>query len=310
MSQGPWGPQNPQGGGYPPQQPYPGAPVPPPQQGFGQQPQGYGQPQAFGQQAYGAPQGYAGPYPQGPQPGMYRPGPYGQGMPGAPAPRAGSQTKVIVIVVAVLVVLGLIGGAIALSGNKGGTVGPSVVQTTPARTTTSSPTTATKAPTTTATKSPATTASGSAISLSNGLSVTPASGWTVGDQSADAVVLTNGNAEYYAIAVSGLGGDTTSTGVVDSYLANLAKKLTNVAMAKTSAIDVAPSLSVAEGGMKGTFASSSGSELLGVEAIGSVRQADGVTFLGVLVFDASKSSADLKQPYTDMTTSLLQSQVQ
>jgi hypothetical protein len=241
---------------------------------------------------------------------MYRPGPYGQGMPGAPAPRAGSQTKVIVIVVAVLVVLGLIGGAIALSGNKGGTVGPSVVQTTPARTTTSSPTTATKAPATTATKSPATTASGSAISLSNGLSVTPASGWTVGDQSADAVVLTNGNAQYYAIAVSGLGGDATSTAVVDSYLANLAKKLTNVAMANTSAIDVAPSLSVAEGGMKGTFASSSGSEQLGVEAIGSVRQADGVTFLGVLIYDASKSSADLKQPFTDMTTSLLQSQVQ
>lgn len=312
MSQGPWGPQNPQGG-YPPQQPYQGAPVQPPQQGIGQPPQGYGQPQAYGQQQpYGAPQGYAGPYPQGPQPGGYRPGPYGQGMPGAPAPRAGSSTKVIIIVAAVLVVLGLIGGGIALAGNKGGQAGPTVVQTTPLQNATTTATTATKAPTTAATKAAttsATTGSGGAISLPNGLSVTPASGWTVSDQSADTVVLTNGSAYYYAIAVSGVTAGTTGAAMVDAYQTNLAKKLTNITKATTDAVDVDPSISVAEGGMKGTFASSSGTEQLGVATIGSVRQSDGVTFLGVLIYDASQSSADLKQPYTDMTTSLLQSQV-
>ena len=312
MSQGPWGPQNPQGG-YPPQQPYQGAPVQPPQQGIGQPPQGYGQPQAYGQQQpYGAPQGYAGPYPQGPQPGGYRPGPYGQGMPGAPAPRAGSSTKVIIIVAAVLVVLGLIGGGIALAGNKGGQAGPTVVQITPSQNATTTATTATKAPTTAATKAAttsATTGSGGAISLPNGLSVTPASGWTVSDQSADTVVLTNGSAYYYAIAVSGVTAGTTGAAMVDAYQANLAKKLTNITKATTDAVDVDPSISVAEGGMKGTFASSSGTEQLGVATNGSVRQSDGVTFLGVLIYDASQSSADLKQPYTDMTTSLLQSQV-
>jgi len=312
MSQGPWGPQNPQGG-YPPQQPYQGAPVQPPQQGIGQPPQGYGQPQAYGQQQpYGAPQGYAGPYPQGPQPGGYRPGPYGQGMPGAPAPRAGSSTKVIIIVAAVLVVLGLIGGGIALAGNKGGQAGPTVVQTTPSQNATTTATTATKAPTTAATKAAttsATTGSGGAISLPNGLSVTPASGWTVSDQSADTVVLTNGSAYYYAIAVSSVSAGTTGTAIVDAYETNLAKKLTNITKATTDAVDVDPSISVAEGGMKGTFASSSGTEQLGVATIGSVRQSDGVTFLGVLIYDASQSSADLKQPYTDMTTSLLKSQV-
>lgn len=318
MSQGAWGPQNPQGGGYPPQQPYPGAPVPPPQQSYGQQPQGIGQPPqgfaqqqpAYGQQQpYGAPQGYPGAYPQGPQPGGYRPGPYGQGMPGAPAPRAGSSTKVIVIVVVVLVVLGLIGAGIGLAGNKGGQAGPTAVQTTPTRNSTG---TATKAPTTTATKAataPATTASGGAISLSNGLSVTPVAGWTVSDQSADTVVLTNGSAYYYAIAVPGVAAGTTGTAIVDAYQANLSKKLTNIALSNTDAVDVDPSLSVAEGGLKGTFASSSGSEQLGVATIGSVRQSDSVTFLGVLIYDSSKSSADLKQPFTDMTTSLLQSQV-
>jgi hypothetical protein len=322
MSQGAWGPQNPQGGGYPPQQPIPGAPVQPPPQGFGQPPQGfgqppaygqapvYGQPQAYGQQPYGAPQGFSGPYPQGPQPGGYRPGPYGQGMPGAPAPRAGSQTKVIIIVVAVLAVLGLIGGAIALTGNKGTT--PGVVQPTPTIGTTSVPTTPTKAPTTSATKAttaPATTTAGGALPLSNGLSVTPAAGWTVSDKSADAVVLTNGSAEYYAIAVSGIGANTTGSAVVDAYLTGLAKKMTNVAKSNTTAVDIDPSVSVAEGGFKGTFASSSGSEQLGVEAIGSVRQSDGVTFLGVMIYDASKSTSDLQQPFTDMTASLLQSQV-
>ena len=312
MSQGPWGPQNPQGG-YPPQQPYQGAPVQPPQQGIGQPPQGYGQPQAYGQQQpYGAPQGYAGPYPQGPQPGGYRPGPYGQGMPGAPAPRAGSSTKVIIIVAAVLVVLGLIGGGIALAGNKGGQAGPTVVQTTPSQNATTTATTATKAPTTAATKAAttsATTGSGGAISLPNGLSVTPASGWTVSDKSADTVVLTNGSAYYYAIAVSSVSAGTTGTAIVDAYETNLSKKLTNITKSSTDAIDVDPSISVAEGGLKGTFASSSGTEQLGVATIGSVRQSDGITFLGVLIYDASKSSADLKQPYTDMTTSLLKSQV-
>jgi hypothetical protein len=312
MSQGPWGPQNPQGG-YPPQQPYQGAPVQPPQQGigqppqgYGQQPQGYGQPQAYGQQNPYAQQGYAGPYQQG-APGGFGPRPYGPGMPGAPAPRGGSSTKIIVIVVAAVVVLGLFGGGVALLGNKGGAAGPSVVQTTPARTTTSAPTTATKAPTQAATAP--TTSTSAAIALPNGLSVTPASGWTVSDQSADTIVLTNGTAYYYAIAVSGVAAATTGTAIVDGYLTNLSKKLTNITKSSTGAIDVDPSISVAEGGLKGTFASSSGTEQLGVASIGSVRQSDGVTFLGVLIYDASQSSADLKQPYTDMTTSLLQSQV-
>lgn len=327
MSQGAWGPQNPQGG-YPPQQPYPGAPVSPPQQGFGQQPQGIGQPpQGFGQQPptfgqqpaygqqqpYGAPQGYAGPYPQGPQPGGYRAGPYGQGMPGAPAPRAGSSTKVLVIVAVVVVVLGLIGAGIAALGNKGGQAGPTVVQTTPSRNATGTSTTATKAPTSATTKAataPATTSAGGAISLPNGLSVTPAAGWTVSDQSSDTIVLTNGSANYYAIAVAGVSADTTGTAIVDAYQTNLSKKLTNIALANTSAVDVDPSLSVAQGSLKGTFASSSGSEQLGVATIGSVRRSDGVTFLGVLIYDASKSSADLQQPFTDMTSSLLRTQVQ
>ncbi len=233
-------------------------------------------------------------------------------MPGAPAPRAGSQTKVLIIVVVVLVVLGLVGGAIALAGNKGGTVSPTVVQTTPAPNSTSTATTPTKSPTTTATKAAttsATTASGGAISLPNGLAVTPAAGWTVSDQSSDTVVLTNGTAYYYAIAVSGIAAGTTGTAIVDTYQSSLAQKLTNLTKSTTDAVDIDPSLSVAEGGMKGTFASSSGSEQLGVETIGSVRQADGVTFLGVLIYDASKSTAGLKQPFTDMTTSLLQSQV-
>ena len=236
----------------------------------------------------------------------------GRVMPGAPAPRGGSSTKIIVIVVAaVLVVLGLIGGGIALAGNKGGQAGPTVVQTTPSQNATTTATTATKAPTTAATKATTapTTATGGAIALPNGLSVTPASGWTVSDQSADTVVLTNGSAYYYAIAVSGVTAGTTGAAMVDAYETNLSKKLTNITKATTDAVDVDPSISVAEGGLKGTFASSSGTEQLGVATIGSVRQSDGVTFLGVLIYDASKSSADLKQPYTDMTTSLLKSQV-
>ncbi len=330
MSQEGWSPQDPEGGGNPPQQPYPGAPLPPPQgigqppQGYGQPPTGYGQPptgygpppQGYGQppayapqQPYGAPQGYAGPYPpQGPPEGGYRPGPYGPGVPGAPAPRVGSQTKLLLVVVAVLLVFGLVGGAIALLGNKGGAA-PIVVQPTPTARSTSSASSATTSPSATATATPGTAAPGGAISLSNGLAVTPASGWTVSDRSSDTVVLSNGNAEYYAIAVSGVAPGTTGTAIVDAYQASLRKKLTNVAVSNTAAIDVDPSLSVAEGAMKGMFASSNGSQQVGVETIGSVRQSDGVSFIGVLIYDASQGSADLKQPFSDMTTSLLQSQL-
>jgi hypothetical protein len=67
-------------------------------------------------------------------------------------------------------------------------------------------------------------------------------------------------------------------------------------------------VSAAEGGLQGTLASSSGSEKVGVAVVGSVRTSDGVTFLGVLLYDASGSTADLKQPFTDMTVSVLKTQ--
>lgn len=324
MSNPTWGPQNPQ---MPQQPPYGGRPpygqpvqppAGPPPQGFGPPPQGYGQPpQGLGQPpAYGAPQAYdaAGSYnPQGAYGGGYRPpGAYGQGFPGAPAPKAGSSSKILIIVVAAVVVLGLLGGVVSLMSNKSGGTTPTVVQPTPTRgTTTSAPTTATKAPTTTAaTKTTTTTApAGGAIAMPNGLAVTPASGWTLKDQDGTTVSLTNGSGFYYAIAVSGVSGGTTGTAVVDKYLANLSAKLTNVSKDTTDAIQVDPKVLAAEGGLQGTLASSSGSEKVGVAVVGSVRQSDGVTFIGVLLYDPTGSTADLKQPFTDMTVSILKTQV-
>jgi cytoskeletal protein RodZ len=280
-------------------------------QGYGQQPQGLGQAPTFGApQAYGA----AGPYnPQGAYGGGYRPpGAYGQGFQGAPAPKAGSSSKILIIVVAAVVVLGLLGGAVALLSNKPGGTTPSVVQATPTRgTTTSAPSTSTKAPsTTTPTKGTTTTApAGGAIAMANGLAVTPADGWTLKDQDGTTVSLTNGSAFYYAIAVSGVPGGTAGTAVVDKYLANLSAKLTNVSKDTTDAIEVDPKVLAAEGGLQGTLASSSGSQKVGVAVVGSVRQSDGVTFIGVLLYDAAASTADLKQPFTDMTVSILKTQV-
>lgn len=321
MSNPTWGPQNPQMPQQPPyggQPPY-GQPVQPPagQPPYGQPPQGYGQqPQGLGQPpAYGAPQAYgaAGSYnPQGAYGGQYRPpGAYGQGFPGAPAPKAGSSSKILIIVVAAVVVLGLLGGVVALMSNKPGGTTPTVVQATPTRGATSSaPTTATKAPTTATTKATTKTApAGGAIAMPNGLAVTPASGWTLKDQDGATVSLTNGRAFYYAIAVSGVPGGTTGTAVVDKYLANLSAKLTNVSQETTSAIEVDPKVLAAEGGVQGTLASSSGSQKVGVAVVGSVRQSDGVTFIGVLLYDAAGSTADLKQPFTDMTVSILKTQV-
>ncbi len=317
MSQGPWGPQNPQQ----PPQPY-GAPQPgyaPQPQGFGQppQPQGFGQPpahpQGFGQpNPYGAPQGYGAPNaynPAGAYGGGFRPGTYPTG---PSAPKGGSSAKILIIVVAVVVVLGLIGGAVALLGNKETPAGPTVVQTTPTRGGSTAPTTQATTATTKATTSPtktATGATGGAVQLSNGLSVTPADGWSVKDTSNGTVLLTNGTADYYAIPVTGASGSTTGVEVVDKYIANISAKLTNATKDSTDAVDVSPALSVAEGGIKGTYSSSSGSGKLGLAVIGSVRVSDGVAFLGVLMYDAGADSSALKDPYTQMTLSILKSQV-
>ena len=315
MSNPTWGPQNPQMPQQPPyggQPPYgqPGQPPAGPPQGYGQQPPGLGQPPAFGApQAYGA----AGSYnPQGAYGGGYRPpGTYPQGFQGAPAPKAGSSSKILIIVVAAVVVLGLVGGGVALLSNKPEGTTPSVVQPTPTRATTSSaPTTATKAPTTTATKATTTTApAGGAVAMPNGLSVTPASGWTLKDQDGTTVTLTNGSAFYYAIAVSGVPGGTAGTAIVDKYLSNLSAKLTNVSKDTTDAVEVDPKVLAGEGGLQGTLASSSGSQKVGVAVVGSVRKSDGVTFIGVLLYDATASTAELKQPFTDMTLSILKTQV-
>jgi hypothetical protein len=287
--------QAPQGFGQPPQG-YSQPPAGPAPQGFGQSPQGYGQ------------QGYN---PQGAYGNGYRPpGAYGQGFPGAPAPKAGGSSKILIIVVAAVVVLGLLGGGVALLSNKSGGTTPAVVQPTPTRSTaTGNATAPTTAPTTTATKATTTTApAGGAVAMANGLAVTPAAGWSLEGQDSSTVTLTNGKAEYFAIAVPGIAGGTTGTAIVDKYLASLSAKLTNVALDTTSSVDVNSKVSAAEGGLKGTLATSNGSQKIGIAVLGSVRAADGVTFLGVMLYDATASTADLQQPFTDMTVSILKTQ--
>ena len=105
----------------------PGYGGPPPQQGFGAPPQGYGAPP---QPGYGAPPpGFSAPG----QPGYGAPPPGFPGGPGGPPPKKGGRSGLIIIIVIVLLVI-IIGGVLAfvfLGGKKntGNTPGSSATNT-------------------------------------------------------------------------------------------------------------------------------------------------------------------------------------
>jgi len=269
-----------------------------PQQGFPQQ--------GFPQQGF----------PQQGAPGGFRPA-------APPPPKGGSSAKIIGIVVGALVVLGLVAGLIAVVSNRnkplqdpGGAVPtPTVNMPTPATTvrpTTSSTATTVKpsasatagGTTTTAAPTPA----GAAITVGQGLAVTPREGWTVVKQEADFLVLGKGGA-FFMTETGKTAPGTTGTQLVDSYLASQAKQLTNVKKGTTSTVDVDPSLSVAKGLQVGTATGANGSSTLGFGAVASIRTADGVAFVGTLVWPAAEDVATYNADYTAMVSSLLAAQL-
>lgn len=289
-----------QGGGYPQQGGY--GP-----QGGGYQPQ---QPQGgFGQQSYPPLQGGMGAPPGGFQPT------------GGPPAKGGSSMKIIGIVVGALVVLGLVAALISVFFKPkdpvdpgGPSTGPTITVQTPTPTVTR-PTTAPPSPTPTTTRPTASASTGTttgpagqAVVVGQGISVTPQAGWTVVKQEADFVVLSKGNAVFLAETGTVKAG-TTGAQLVDSYLASQAKEMTNVKKNATTTVDVDPSLSIGKGLQVGTMTGSSGSQTLAFGALGSVRTADGVAFVGTLAWPASEDVAAYNADYTKMVSSMISTQL-
>lgn len=285
------GGQPPQGwtGQQPPQQGWTGQQ--PPQQWPGQQPQ-----QPTGQQPW-----------TGRQPAQ------GGATPGGGKPPTGgkaSPRSLIVIAVVSVLVLGLLGwGAATLfaNGDDPTPVPPAPVPTraTPSPPSpTSTPTTAPTSPT--ATTPPATT--GQAISIGNGISFELIQGWQIYQQKDSLVSITNGKAVILLqtfVAKPGM----TGTSIVDAYHAQLAETMTDVTATPATVTTLDSRLDVGQGQVIGTKATSQGSLRQGAGSLASVRQADGVTVISTLLWDASGSVSALNDPWQAVTVSALESQL-
>ncbi len=329
--QGGWG-GPPQQGGFPPQggpggQGWPpasgyGPQGPAPQQGYGQ-PQGHGQPPGYGQpQGYGAPQGYGpqqgfGAQGQAPRSGGFQPGglpPGGHQPQGKPPAKGGSSAKIIGIVVAALVVLGLIAGLIMMltQPKKGPEVPgptPSVTVPTPTRPTPSaSASPSASKPTPSASSSTSTQPPGQAIVVGQGISLTPQAGWTVVKQEADFVVLTKGSAVFVAETGKVKAG-VTGAQLVESIMTSQAKDMTNVKKGEITPVDIDPAVSVAKGLQAGTMTGSSGSKNMALGTLASVRTSDGVAFVGTLIWPAAEDVGPYNTDYTKMVSSMLSTQL-
>ncbi len=295
-------PQNPQNPQYPPAgQNYPGAGGP----------QGQPYPTQGGQPGY-PPLGY---------PGQGGPGQPGQGgfRPAAAPPKGNKLVLGIVVAGLVAVVLigilamSLFGGRQAPEPNATPTVATSAPTASPSFQPTESPTaeptvSTTPEPTDSPTTQP--TDPSGAVEVGLGTSVVPVSGWkqSYRDELKNYTELSDGTALLVTQAFrvdSGVKG----TQIVDSYVKQLAAKMTGVQKGTVKELDVGnEALSVGVGAVRGTKATSQGSIKLVYTVLISVRT-DGLSVMATLITDSSTDPADYQEAYLEMASSLLNSQL-
>lgn len=270
----------PQQGGYPQPGGYPQQSIPSqsggyPQQGVPSQSGGYPQ-QGYQQPAPGYPPHQA-PYAGHPGPTMqYAAAPQPSGTP--PVTGSGkSGSKLLIIVVAALLLLGLTGvGLWAVFGNKSSVPQPTPQPTftvpaqptaTPAtpKPTVPPPTTATVPPT----KAPQ--PSSDKVDLGSGITVTVPAGWTVEKSSGSAVLKSPDGSGMRVEAASQVSSDamTVVTEIRDSH----AKRLTGVQLGQVKKLNIDPRIDGAAAAVKGTIATANGSVEVVMSAFVSIHTA-------------------------------------
>lgn len=293
-----------------------------PQQGYGQQPpQGYGQqpPQGYGQQP---PQGYG----QQPQYGQQ----WGYQQQGGPPPQQlKSKSSLIAIVVGALVVLVLGGLAFAFLGGNEEVSNPQITVTpspTPTEDVTPTEDPVTEEPTPEPTEDPVTEEPtedpvteepiedpvtpdppAGAIPIGNGMSVVPAEGWTVDEQEATSVVLTDSVGRAFLLN-SGISADPSAD--VQGIVTALAEGSTNVRRSDVTVHDVHPSLVVASQAAAMTVTGGSGSMEMGTFVLISSRTSDTMGFAGILIAPANDlNNQTVTSAVDDMLFSVMESQL-
>lgn len=330
-------------GGQPPQGPPPGYPQGPPgyagqpaygpPAGYGQQPPlgyaGPGQggpvygPQGYGPQGYG-PQGYGGPG-YGQQP----PGPGGGRGLGGP-PRGRKSTGLILgLVGGALALLVLIGGiALVFGGDDGDqpttTISPGVPTAPPDDPSTEPSAEPSDPPSTEPSDEPGASSSpepdptpssgggrsgGDAVDLGNDIALVPAQGWEVTKKAKGLAQLSNGDELFLGQAVE-LEKDTNPGQLCTAWHEQVAEGGADAELADPKKLDLGSSeLRGASCVAQVTVSGGQGSSDVLVCTVVSVRERDGVTVLGTVYFTAGSDTEKVDEDFSAMVGSMLETQV-
>lgn len=150
----------------------------------------------------------------------------------------------------------------------------------------------------------------SSETVGEGISLTVADCWEVVNQKDGLIQVSNGSEIFMAQAVK-LDASTNPTQLVDAYHDQISEGQGDVQKKAAEKVDVGTDkVAAAHGLVAFTQSSGQGSGQVVFESIGSVRQADGVTVMGSLIYPPSKQSdSQLGEDFSAMVNSLLESQV-
>lgn len=248
------------------------------------------------------------PYPQGPGYGQQYPGYQAyQGGPGRPPAKKHSTSLVIGLIVLGIVLAAGLGALVSLMGRGEPEAPPTVVTT---------PSTSTPTPTQTASRTPGPTptpteeGTGSTVTL-DGMVITVPPGWEVGatDEEKKAVQLVDVDGNVVLLQTFHSAGKVSNM-LVDEYLAAQMAKLTKPRKYPVKKVNIDPAVDVSEGGATGTRTTSSGSMVVGINALISVRGKDKQALMSTLVYNVRSDTAALGKAYNTITNSALDAQIE
>ena len=277
-----------------------------PPQGYGQQPQGYGQqpPPGYGSGYAQQPPGYGG----------------GRGPAGPPPPKRKSTGLILGLVGGALALLVLIGGiALVFGGDSGDqpttTISPGAPTAPPDDPTTepspepSGKPSASSSPEPDPTPSSGGQPAGDAVDLGNDIALVPADGWEVTKTGKGLAQLSNGDELFLGQAVE-LEPGTNPGQLCTGWHKQMAEGGADAKLADPKKLDLGSSeLSGASCLAQVTLSGGQGSSDVLVYSVVSVRERDGVTVLGTVYFTADSDTEEVNTDFSAMVGSMLETQV-